>query len=79
MVTCESCGNESLERDIYCRLCGAELPDSEVLECECGAEVLPEDNYCHKCGSAFVKDDDKSDEEEGDDADDSDSEEEKGL
>ena len=78
MTTCEQCGNEAMEDDVYCRQCGEELA-SNTLTCECGADVLPDDNYCHQCGAAFtgtVEEDEHHEEEEGDEPDDEDTEEE---
>jgi uncharacterized membrane protein YvbJ len=75
MVECEQCGNEPIEEDVYCRQCGAELPNS-TMNCECGADVLSDDNYCHQCGAAFdgVVEEPAHEEEEGDEESDEDTE-----
>lgn len=53
MVDCEKCGLSAVVGDNYCRSCGIELPDEDVVTCDCNAIVGPDDNFCHECGQAF--------------------------
>ncbi|MFC1690630.1 zinc ribbon domain-containing protein [Nanoarchaeota archaeon] len=73
MEQCKGCNSRTQKDDGYCRYCGEELPDKEVISCpECEAEVYLEDNYCHSCGTQF-EGLEESDEEEAEE-DDSDEE-----
>lgn len=53
MVNCDGCSNEALIGDNFCRQCGSELGDEELLSCDCGAVIGHEDNFCHDCGTEF--------------------------
>jgi DNA-directed RNA polymerase subunit RPC12/RpoP len=63
---CEGCKKTPQYGDVYCRNCGEELQEQDLVECECGARVFVEDNYCHKCGAEFegIEEEDEGSEEE---------------
>jgi len=53
MVDCGDCGSNGVIGDSYCRSCGVEMPDEDVITCDCEAIVGTDDNFCHDCGQAF--------------------------
>jgi hypothetical protein len=75
MVDCSSCANEALYGDHFCRGCGEELPDEDILSCDCGVVIQEPDNFCHSCGTEFEGVIEAGDDEEGVDDDDEEGEE----
>ncbi|MBT7903133.1 hypothetical protein HN587_04650 [Candidatus Woesearchaeota archaeon] len=56
MAHCNECSTKGLAGDNYCRQCGEDLPEEEVIKCDCGVVVSEDDNFCHACGAGFEGD-----------------------